>query len=86
MADAMNEGLELKSLSDKQSADAFGAVEFVPCHRQKIYPEFADLGPDFSDRPRRVRVEWYTVLASDTTDFGNRLNRTDFVVRMHNWR
>lgn len=86
MAGAMNEGLELKSLSDIESADAFGAVEFVPCHRQKIYPEFADLGPDFSDRPRRVRVEWYTVLASDTTDFGNRLNRADFVVRMHNGR
>ena len=36
----------------------------------------------FFRQPRRVHVEWYIVLVSDTTDFGNRLNRADLVVRI----
>jgi hypothetical protein len=67
-----------------ERTDAFRAVKFMPCHRQQIHTRFVDPGRDFSDCLRRVRVERYAVLASDATDFGNRLNRTDFIIRMHN--
>ena len=51
---------------------------------KEVDAQFVDLGQDLADRLRRIGVNHDAVVASDLGDFGDRLNRADLVVRMHN--
>ena len=80
---AVNELGQPDAGADVERADTFGRVEFVPRHRQEVYPQLVHAHPHLAHRLCRVGVHQRAVPVGDGRDFGNRLDGADLVVGVH---
>jgi len=68
---------------DEERADSFRGMEFVPGERKEIELERLDVDWDFTDRLHGVRVEIDVGFGGNASDFRERLDGAEFVIRMH---
>src|SRR3954454_5422415 len=79
----MDQRFKLNTAAKIQGADALGRVKLMASNREQIDAELVDARWNFSDRLCCVGMEQNLMLARDHTDFRDRLDRTDFIVGMH---
>ena len=83
MMSAVNERIEARAGADIERANTFGSVEFVAGNREEIHAERIDIHGNFSGGLDRVGVKNNFVFAGDAGDFRDRLDRTEFVIGVH---
>ena len=66
-----------------ERTDAFGRVHLVPDDRQQVDAQIVDARRHLPDRLGRVGVERHAVAPRDLGDLGDRLERADLVVGVH---
>jgi len=66
-----------------ERTDALGPVELVRRHRQHVHAERLDVDRDLAGRLDRIRVKQRAPLVRGARQLCDRLNRPDFVVRVH---
>ena len=83
MMAAVEKLLDFCAGADVESADAFGAVEFVRGKREQVGVESADVDGNFSCGLDSVGVKWNFVFFRDAANFGERLDDAELVVGVH---
>lgn len=84
MSGAVDERLDLDPPANVERADALGGIDLVARDGEKIDPELIiDLRRDLADGLGGVGVQEHAALAGDLRDLGDRLDRADLVVRVH---
>ena len=72
------------SLADINRADALRCAQLMPTHGQQINMQLFYINRHMTNSLYRICVEQNTVLFRNFSNFCDRLNRTDFVIRKHN--
>ena len=83
MSGAVDQGLDLNPTTDIERTDPLRRVDLVTRDGEKVHAELVDIGPYLADRLSSVRMQGNVLLAGDLRDFGDRLDRADLVVRVH---
>ena len=72
-----------RALAHVERSDTLGAVQFVRGEGQQIDAELLHIDGNFADRLHRVRMKVNIAVAREAADLFQRLNRAQFVVRVH---
>ena len=83
MAGAVEKAGRLDAGAHVERAHALGRVELVAGEAQEVDAQLAHVHPDLAGRLRRVRVHQDPALVGEARDLGDRLDRSDLVVRVH---
>src|SRR5690348_1494457 len=83
IASTAQHGLERRAFANIQDADALWAADFVRGKRKQVRADGFYIDRDFAHGLNSVGVETNLRLARDFADFGDRLNRAEFIVRVH---
>jgi hypothetical protein len=83
VAGAVEQRFQHNAFSNEQCSDALGCVELVSGDRKQVDAQRVYVGGDLSDRLSGIGVAEHTVLTCDPSDFRDRLNRPNLIVRMH---
>src|SRR5690242_13097042 len=83
MSCTVNYRFQMNSSPHEQGADSFWCIQFVPGNREKVDTERVDVGVDLADRLCGVGVEQDAMFSGNLGASGNRLDRSDLIVGMH---
>lgn len=80
---AVDQVRDRDAAADVQRADALRGVELVAAQGEHVDVLRLDVDRHVADSLYRIGVEEHAVLLADRADFGDRLDRADLVVRVH---
>src|ERR1035437_5264587 len=80
---AVHDGREAGALAHVERAYALGRIELVTAHAVEVHAERLDVHGDFAERLHAIHVEGGAGLVGDPGDFGDGLERAEFVIGVH---
>jgi len=83
MGCAVDERFELHPTAHVKRTDSFGRIHLVTSQRKQVHPELTHVGWDFAGGLGGIGVEQDAAFAGDGRNLGDRLNRANLVVGVH---
>ena len=83
MSRAMDQRFDRDTAPDVERTDPFRRIDLVSGNRKQVGTQFVHARGDLANRLRCIRVEADAMLVGNFRDVGDRLNRADLVVGVH---